>query len=209
MRVTDMMRELLARVVRPGAQVLDATVGWGQDTLWLASRVGQIGKVWGIDCQAKAIAHTRAELRARGLGAVAQLWVGEHGALADWDEGPALRSLDVAVMNLGYLPGEGDAICTKLDQTKVLLAWTLARLRPGGRMLCCVYPGHPEGRAESEWIAAFAPRFPGPLGRSWIHQVANRGPTCPWIWCVDRTKRDGFDVDWTAILAAPENPCDP
>lgn len=209
LRVTDFAHELLGPVVRPGAQVLDATVGWGQDTLWLAQRVGTGGKVWGMDAQAKALAHTRALLDAQGVGDQVSLWQGLHGEVTQWCSGPGCVSLDAAILNLGYLPGEREVYCTELDQTKILLRWVFSRMRQGSRMVCCVYPGHAQGEQESQWIAAFAQRFPRKFGPCWRHQFANRGPKCPWIWMVQRTAKDTVQLDWSTWMALPESPCDP
>lgn len=188
-RVTQVAHELLASGVVPGAQVIDATVGWGQDTLWLARRVGLQGRVWGIDCQAQALAHTRDELVSQGLDAQVVLSCREHGELDAWRDGPGPESVHAAVVNLGYLPGEDQKVCTQLEQTQALLVWLYSRLRRGARMVFCVYPGHPQGQRESAWLHDYARRFPGVLGRSWVHQVVNRGDTCPWIWSVDKASR--------------------
>lgn len=200
-RITERAQEILVSKAISGATAFDATVGWGNDTLWLAQRVGASGRVWGVDCQGQALAHTRAKLAAQGLGSRVQLWQGEHGCIEQWGDAPDLLSIDVAMINLGYLPGEDASICTQLSQTKALLAWLFPRLAKGARMACCVYPGHEHGQREAQWIASFADQVPAPFGQSWVHQVANRGPRCPWIWSVDRGMKVGPSVDWARLMA--------
>lgn len=199
-RITERAHEILASKVVSGARAFDATVGWGHDTLWLARRVGRNGKVWGMDCQGQALAQTRSKLALEGLGDGVALWQGEHQAVGQWLDGPPLLSIDAAIINLGYLPGEDESICTQLGQTKILLAWLFPRIAKGGKLVCCVYPGHEQGRSEAQWIRSFADEVPAPFGQSWIHQVANRGPRCPWIWSVDRGTRVGPSFDWVSLM---------
>lgn len=199
-RITQRAHEVLASKAIAGATAFDATVGWGKDTLWLAQRVGSTGKVWGVDCQGQALAQTRALLAANGVGAWVELWQGEHQSIEQWHAGPGHASIDAAIINLGYLPGEDESLCTQLSQTKTLLAWLFPRLAKGAKMVCCVYPGHEQGQREADWIESFANRVPAPFGQSWVHKVANRGPRCPWIWSLDRAARVGPSFDWLSLM---------
>jgi len=49
--------------VKEGDTVVDATCGNGNDTAFLASLVGENGRVFGFDIQDKAIANTTKKLR--------------------------------------------------------------------------------------------------------------------------------------------------
>ena len=57
--------DLVRRVLRPGDVAVDATVGNGQDTLFLAECVGPTGRVIGFDIQLSAIEATASRLRGR------------------------------------------------------------------------------------------------------------------------------------------------
>ena len=46
---------LLDQAIRPGDVVIDATVGHGDDTLFLAERVADFGQVYGFEIQKEAI----------------------------------------------------------------------------------------------------------------------------------------------------------
>lgn len=202
-KVTDVAQQLLAPLLGPGAQALDATVGQGHDTLWLAQKVGPSGKVWGIDRQGEAIRQTKERLEAHGCASWVELWEMEHRNLAQMQLGPALGTLDAAIVNLGYLPGGDSDVFTEPAQSEILLRWLLQRMRPGGRFVCCVYPGHEQGRGESQWAMRMAQELPWTWGHSWVHQVANRSERCPWIWAVDRGAKLGRSLDW------PSRPSDP
>jgi Ser/Thr protein kinase RdoA (MazF antagonist) len=88
---------------------LDATAGNGHDTLLLAERVGEGGRVVGFDVQAAAIEATRARLAAAGpvdMGPIHGDLVRENvlvqdGSLAliDFDDcGPGYRLLEIATI---------------------------------------------------------------------------------------------------------------
>ena len=63
-RVSETAHDLVARFVREGDHVVDATVGNGHDTRFLARLVGAPGRVDGFDIQAGAIETTGRELQA-------------------------------------------------------------------------------------------------------------------------------------------------
>ena len=60
-------RELWDKLSLEGAFVIDATVGNGYDTVYLAGKVGETGREYGFDVQMEAIGATRARLNEAGL----------------------------------------------------------------------------------------------------------------------------------------------
>ena len=50
--------QLLKEVIQPGEIAVDATMGNGHDTLFLAQLVGRSGQVYACDLQAQALANT-------------------------------------------------------------------------------------------------------------------------------------------------------
>ena len=60
-------RDVLARAVRPGDAVIDATMGNGHDTLFLSEMVGKTGKVYAFDIQPEALASTERLLEDYGI----------------------------------------------------------------------------------------------------------------------------------------------
>ena len=185
-RVTQLAHELIAPALRPGARVLDATMGHGEDTSYIAARVRDLGELWAIDCQAIALESTRQRLRREGLLDYVRLAQCTH------DDAPAyfkqLQPLlwTVIVMNLGYLPGEDKSICTDAEQTIRFISWALQNLSPGGRLVVSVYPGHEKGAIESERLEVMAQSLHHREMASIVHRVADRASTCPWIWTVHR-----------------------
>ena len=54
MRLTELAQIRVGRAVRPGETVIDATVGNGHDTVFLANCVGEGGRGIGFDIQERA-----------------------------------------------------------------------------------------------------------------------------------------------------------
>lgn len=147
-------RALVAGWVRTGDTVVDATVGNGHDTLFLADLVGPAGRVIGFDVQPAALAATRQRLEAAGQRA--ELHAQSHAALAQ-HVGPGLAA---AMFNLGYLPGADKALTTRSEETLPALVAALALLRPGGGITVVCYPGHAGGDAEAAAVSAWAASLP-------------------------------------------------
>ncbi|MCA9029715.1 MAG: 16S rRNA (cytosine(1402)-N(4))-methyltransferase, partial [Planctomycetaceae bacterium] len=62
MQQTELAQQAVADVVQPGDIVVDATIGNGYDTLFLAQLVGPAGTVFGFDIQSAAIQETQARI---------------------------------------------------------------------------------------------------------------------------------------------------
>ena len=129
--------EYMERAIVAGDRVVDATMGNGHDTAFLARLVGETGHVTAFDVQEGALINTRALLEAEGLLARVTLVHDGHEPIA------------AAMFNLGWLPGAADKrVTTQVSTTLEAVGKCIALLRPGGVMSVCVYPGHAEGDAE-------------------------------------------------------------
>lgn len=154
-KAQEAIREVLGR----GDAAVDATLGNGHDTRFLAEQVGPQGRVYGFDIQAGAVASTQARLAEAGLDARVTLYCRSHAEM-DAVLGPALHGRVRAVMfNLGYLPGSDKRVITASDSTLAALNGSLALLAPGGRVSVLAYTGHPGGREEAEAVKAWAARL--------------------------------------------------
>ncbi|MFA5880683.1 MAG: class I SAM-dependent methyltransferase [Eubacteriales bacterium] len=143
--------DLLASYVQPGAVAVDATVGNGHDTLFLAQLVGQAGRVYGFDIQEEAVKKTAELLAQNGFTDTVRLFQAGHECLFDYVTEP----VDAIVFNLGYLPGGDHNIVTGADSTTKAVRDGLALLKPGGIACLIVYTGHPGGPEEKEALGAF------------------------------------------------------
>jgi len=154
-------QRFIAQVLGPGDLALDATLGKGYDTLFLARAVGETGRVYGLDIQVKALETARARLEHAALANRVVLARADHGGLAGPLPPVPDEGIQAAMINLGYLPGSDKRVVTRPASTLKALAGMAARLQPGGRLTLLAYTGHPGGLEEAEavetWARALAP----------------------------------------------------
>src|SRR4051812_36875452 len=112
--VLPFARTLLEKAVKPGDSVVDATVGNGHDTVFLAGLAGENGKVYGFDIQESAINKTRKKLSEQGLASRVELF---HTGHENIQESMAGIQVSGAIFNLGYLPGSDKAVVTRPETT--------------------------------------------------------------------------------------------
>lgn len=141
-------------MLRPGDLAIDATAGNGHDTVFLAERVGDSGKVLAFDVQAEAIAAARA--RVADLAGRVDFIHGSHVELA---EHAAPGSAAAVMFNLGYFPGGDHAVITRTSGTLAALDAALGVLKPGGIVTVVCYPGHPGGDEESAAVEAWSEKL--------------------------------------------------
>jgi predicted methyltransferase len=153
MRATELAQLLMGQILKAGDWVVDATVGNGHDTAWLAERVGPGGCVFGFDVQAGALAV--AGERVKGLEQVRLIHAGHQG-MSERLPCEARGRLAGVMFNLGYLPGAAKDIITRTETTLAALGQAVEWLGVGGMLTVVVYPGHAGGAEEAEAVRAFA-----------------------------------------------------
>ena len=137
---------LLKQAITNGDSVIDATVGNGGDTVFLASLVGPFGKVFGFDIQKEAIETTQQKLLLTGLTQQVELFQQGHETIDSVL--PKNSQIAAAIFNLGYLPTSDKSIITQADTTLLAIEHILPRLRKTGLVVIVVYYGHNGGLAE-------------------------------------------------------------
>jgi predicted methyltransferase len=183
--LTEQAHAELRAALKPGDVVIDATVGNGHDTLFLATCVGPQGQVFGFDVQPRAIEQTHLRLQAAGL---------ENVSLHQWDHAgmaavipQAVHGRVAAVMfNLGYLPGGEKTLVTRTETTLAAVKVAFDLLKPGGLLTVIAYPGHPGGQEETEALTAFFHQLPAIDAR--VHRIPARenSATAPQLFVVTR-----------------------
>lgn len=143
-----MAHRLVAAVLPEGATAIDATVGNGHDTLFLARNVGSLGKVYGFDIQTEALQSADDRLRAAGCRQQVTMIQAGHETMTEHIAGP----VDAVMFNLGYLPGGDHGQITRADTTITAIEAGMKLLRPGGLMSIVVYTGHPGAAEERESV---------------------------------------------------------
>lgn len=175
--------DVLSRVLSEGDSAVDATMGNGHDTEALCRLVGPSGRVYAFDIQPQAVENTRLRLLEAGLADRASLFCLGHEHLAEAVPVP----VRAVMFNLGWLPGGDHGITTLLPTTLSAVEQALSLLLPGGVLVLCAYPGHPEGAREKESLISFFSSLP-PQRYNVLRQVfLNAGPGAPECFVVQKT----------------------
>jgi 16S rRNA C1402 N4-methylase RsmH len=145
--IVDIAHDFLSEVLKPSSIAVDFTMGNGFDTLFLCERCK---KVYAFDKQQKALENTKERLQNNHLENY-ELILDGHEHCRRY-----LPIYQVGIFNLGYLPGQSHVITTKEDTTLKALRDAIDLLDIKGRLVVVCYPGHDEGKKESEAIERFA-----------------------------------------------------
>ncbi|RKD24304.1 16S rRNA (cytosine(1402)-N(4))-methyltransferase [Ammoniphilus oxalaticus] len=187
-RITDYAHQLLEQRIQPGAHVIDATMGNGHDTVFLAQQVGETGKVYSFDIQQQALDSTRQLLVKRHLEQRARLFLQSH-AMMDF---PA-ESIDAVVFNLGYLPRSDKTITTQAETTIESIKRALRFLKVGGLIVVVVYWGHEQGKIEKQAVEQFVEGLPFPEFMVLRYQYMNPLNQPPFVLAIERRRRPTVD----------------
>jgi 16S rRNA C1402 N4-methylase RsmH len=163
-----------------GALAIDATVGNGYDTLFLAHRVGPHGTVLGFDVQKAALAGARELLKFVGSAGRVSLIHDSHARLENYI--PHGSYVQGAMFNLGYLPRGNRQIITRPDTTIAALEALLQHLASTGRITVLAYRGHEGGILEYTEVRKFLESLPD---AEWsVEELAGNGdsPTAPRLF---------------------------
>lgn len=194
MSVLSFAHKLTAERLTSGGRAIDATVGTGADTLFLAKAAGPRGGVYGFDIQPAALALAEERLRlareeAQSALSPVTLLQQSHAAMAEAVP-PQWRGTVSAVMfNLGYLPA-GDAdktIITEPESTLAALQAALTLLRPGGIITAVLYPGHEGGGLEAAAVEAWAAGLAQQEAQAIVYRQLQRA-AAPYVVAVEKKK---------------------
>jgi SAM-dependent methyltransferase len=185
--VLTMAHRLAAERIRPGDAVIDATVGNGVDTAFLAQAVGPKGAVYGFDIQQAALDAARARVAAAAPETRLELYLASHHRMAELLPAELKGRVSAVMFNLGYLPGaeEAKSIVTRPETTLAALDASLLFLRPGGVLTVVVYTGHEGGREEGEAVDEWARSLPADAGQAVLYRMIQR-PRSPYLIAVER-----------------------
>ena len=147
-QITVFSHRLAAGFLHEGALCIDATMGNGQDTVFLCQGAGGSGRVIAFDIQPEALEHTKMALEKQGF-TNAELILESHEKMADY---AAPETADLIMFNLGYLPGGNHSICTRASSTTAALEQALILLKKGGAICLVIYSGGDTGAEEKEAV---------------------------------------------------------
>ena len=146
--LTSMAQQAVGEVLTGGETVVDATVGNGFDTSFLAETVGETGRVIGFDLQARAIESTTRRLNAGGFANV-ELKEQNHAELRTVVEAETATAV---MFNLGFLPRSDKTVVTTATSSMLAIAAALEVLKQHGILTILAYRGHDGGQEEYDAV---------------------------------------------------------
>ena len=96
------------------------------------------------------------------------------------------EKVQAVVFNLGWLPGGDHGITTRWDTTKEAVLKALDLLLPGGMLVLCAYPGHPEGDHERQELTALFSSLSNRQFNVLRQHFLNAGPGAPECFVIQK-----------------------
>jgi len=180
-RPTEAAHTLVRERVNPGDRVIDATIGNGYDTVFLADLVGPSGHVDGFDIQNEAIESARFKLHERHNDNFTLHQIG-HEKMADLIVAP----VQSVMFNLGYLPGGDKDVTTQPTTTTEALQAAVDILSPTGIVTILIYTGHPGGREEADAVRSFCCALNDNQFTTTLHKSPSDNPAAPFLITITR-----------------------
>lgn len=177
LRPLEMAHQFLAEVITKEDVVVDATMGNGHDTVFLAQLAGQ---VYAFDIQEQALANTQEKLEKLGLQHV-QLILDGHQHVDQYVE-----TLKAAIFNLGYLPSADKSVITLPATTIEAMEKICDRLQKGGRMAMMIYYGHEGGDIERDAVLDFVGQLPQKEYTATIYRTLNQVNQPPFLVMIEK-----------------------
>lgn len=183
MNLTQQAHELLRQHVSLGDIAIDATMGNGHDTTFLAELTGPEGTVYAFDIQEQALTFTRDRVEAEGANNVIMVQ-SCHSQMTTHLPADVSGSVAAVVFNLGYLPGGEKSVITQAATTTTAISAAYRTLRVGGIISVVAYVGHPGGAEEADAVEDTMQALPG---RAWLRQdESEMGSTSPRLLVAQR-----------------------
>lgn len=150
-KVTEVNKVFIDKIVNTGDTVIDATMGNGYDTLYLAKLVGNAGKVYAFDVQEEALKSTKKKVERDNLQGYVELILDGHENMDKYVK----EEVSCVLFNLGYLPRAKHNIITKPETTLQALEKSLNLLKPNGVISVAIYTGHEGGMDEKNEVCQY------------------------------------------------------
>ena len=179
-RPLEMAHDFLAQVISQEDIVVDATMGNGHDTLFLAKLAKQ---VYAFDIQEQALEKTSQRLQEAGLSNVDLILQG-HESVDQF-----VTEVKAAIFNLGYLPSADKSIITQPQTTLEALEKLCQLLVKGGRIAIMIYYGHEGGDIERDAVMDYVSQLPQQEYTATIYRTLNQINNPPFLVMIEKLER--------------------
>lgn len=180
--VLNLVKQAILPALEQATVIVDATAGNGNDTLFLAEHSSEQAKIYAFDIQQAALVHTQEKTAA--YAARIEYVLRSHAELA----AVVKEEIDVAMFNLGYLPGEEHDITTKKESTRAAVTQVLEKLSLNGVCIIVAYPGHEAGAQEAAMLEDFLENLPGKNYTAGCYRLVNHKKTAPYAYVIERVR---------------------
>ncbi|KAB7666805.1 class I SAM-dependent methyltransferase [Bacillus sp. B1-b2] len=186
-RVLPFSHQLLQKCIGDGDIAVDATMGNGHDTLFLAHLVGEKGKVYSFDIQEEALRSTQEKLTNQNIQN-ASLHLCGHQHISETIPKELHSKVSGAIFNLGYLPGGDKSIVTQANTTISAIEQLLHVLAPEGIIVLVIYHGHEEGAVERDKLLSYVKSINQKEAHVLQYQFINGANNPPFIVAIEKIK---------------------
>ena len=191
----EMAHWMLKDIINVDDVVVDATMGNGYDTLFLA----ELGaNVYAFDVQEEALNATEKRLDDAGIKnqifeknlsnlltePSVNLVLSGHEKLSEYVKEP----IKAAIFNLGYLPKTDKSVVTKADTTLTALDALTNQLVVGGRIAIMIYYGHEGGMEEKDAVIKWTSSLPQKDWEVTSYAPLNQIHTPPILVLIEKRK---------------------
>ncbi|WP_251423594.1 MULTISPECIES: class I SAM-dependent methyltransferase [Lactococcus] len=176
-RPIEMSHHMLAEIIKADDVVIDATMGNGWDTSFLAALTSN---VYAFDIQQEALYSTKKLLQMKGLQA--KLILDGHENIDKYVSEP----VKAAIFNLGYLPRADKSIITRPNTTLKALEILKEKLLPQGRIMLVIYYGHEGGEEEKAAVIDWVSTLPQSDWQVMRYEPLNQIHKPPFLVCIEK-----------------------
>lgn len=191
----EMAHWMLKDIIKTNDVVVDATMGNGYDTQFLA----ELGaNVYAFDVQEEALNATEKRLDDAGIKnqifeknlsnlltePSVNLVLSGHEKLSEYVKEP----IKAAIFNLGYLPKTDKSVVTKADTTLTALDALTNQLVVGGRIAIMIYYGHEGGMEEKNAVIKWSSSLPQKDWEVTSYAPLNQIHTPPILVLIEKRK---------------------
>ena len=185
-RILPFARSLLEKAFIPDTVAVDATLGNGHDTYFLAKLASGTGHVYGFDIQDQALQATKERLAKENLSDRVTLIHRGHEEVKDFIPQSAKGKVTAAIFNLGYLPGGDKSIVTKPETTISAIEQLLELLAVEGIIVLVIYHGHEEGAIERDKLLQYVKELDQEKAHVLRYQFENQKNNAPFIIAIEK-----------------------
>lgn len=191
----EMAHWMLKDIIKTNDVVVDATMGNGYDTQFLA----ELGaNVYAFDVQEEALNATEKRLDDAGIKnqifeknlsnlltePLVNLVLSGHEKLSEYVKEP----IKAAIFNLGYLPKTDKSVVTKADTTLTALDALTNQLVVSGRIAIMIYYGHEGGKEEKDAVIKWTSSLPQKDWEVTSYAPLNQIHTPPILVLIEKRK---------------------